>query len=239
MKSSKTIIKNINKNINNINIKKIFSSKNSKILIKIVSLLILAWIILYAAPELFLLLFNTFLGKLILILTVIIVGISNYKYGIILAAVLVIIYRSYVLSSQTEKEGFTWTQDEITNFITIQNTTNPHIVYNTNTLQKYASSDEVDSLLKNGIWPWSTEVQNLYTDALLKNPFVRVYKTDGLNSAMQVYNEKAIKYILKGQEEKEKQQKQKVIEKKNLIENENELPSGWGSFGYNSGLIPV
>lgn len=230
MKSMKSIVKNI---------KKIFTIKNSKILIKIVSLLIVAWVILYAAPELFILIFNTFLGKLILTLIVIIIGINNYKYGIILAAVLIIIYRSYVLSNQNQnqKEGFTWTQDEITNFITIQHTTNPHVVYNTNTLQKYASSDEVDTFLKNGMWPWSTDVQNVYTDALLKNPFVRIYKTDGLNNARKVYNEQAIKYILKGQDEKEKRQKQEVIEKNNLIKSESELPSGWGSFGYNSGLM--
>ena len=224
----------VSKTINTV--KKAFNKHNAKILIKIVAMLLVLLTILYIIPEVFIALFNTFLGKLILFLSIIIVGIYNYKYGLGLAAIIVIIYRSYVLSSyrQNKKEGFTWTQDEITDFIQVQNTNNPQIVYDPNQLQKYASPSELEVFLQDGKWPWSEDTQNLYTDALLTNPYVRVYKTNGLDSARKVYNEQAIKYILNAQDEQASQAK--VFQQEHLQKSKDELPSGWGSFGYNSGL---
>ena len=223
----------VSKTINTV--KNAFNKHNAKILIKIVALLIVLLTILYIIPEVFIALFNTFLGKLILFLSIIIVGIYNYKYGLGLAAIIVIIYRSYVLSYyQSKKEGFTWTQDEITNFVQVQNTHNPQVVYDPNQLQKYASPSEVDIFLQDGKWPWSEDTKKLYTDALLTNPYVRVYKTNGLDSARKVYNEQAIKYILNAQQEQSNQAK--VFQQSHLQKSKDELPSGWGSFGYNSGL---
>jgi hypothetical protein len=217
-------------------IKKAFNKHNAKILIKIVALLLVLLTILYIIPEVFIALFNTFLGKLILFLSIIIVGIYNYKYGLGLAAIIVIIYRSYVLSTYqpNKKEGFSWTQDEITNFVQVQNTTNPQIIYDPTQVQKYASPSEVEIFLQDGKWPWSEDTQTLYTDALLTNPYVRIYKTTGLDSARKVYNEQAIKYILNAQDEQASQAK--VFEQQHLQKSKDELPSGWGSFGYNSGL---
>jgi hypothetical protein len=219
-----------------IELKKLFNKHNAKILTKIVVILLLLWCILYIIPEFFIFLFNTILGKFILLLIVVIVSIYNYKHGLILASILVIIYRSYILSNAqltNVKEGFTWTQEQIDKFISVQSSGNPQIVYNTKQLQKYASPSEVDNFLKNGFWPWSDATQQLYIQYLLKNPYVRIYKTNGLDSARKVYNESAILYILKGQEQQKEEQQ---IEEEQTKEN-NELPSGWGRFGYNSGLL--
>jgi len=224
------VIKTIN------TVKKAFNKHNAQILIKIVALLLVILTILYIIPEVFIALFNTFLGKLILLLSIIIIGIYNYKYGLCLAAIIIIIYRSYVLSTYqpNKKEGFTWSQDKTDEFIRVQNITNPQIVYDPVQLHKYASPSEVDIFLQDGKWPWSEETQLLYTDALLANPYVRVYKTNGLDTARKVYNEQAIKYILNAQEEQAIQAK--VFQQKHLQKSKDELPSGWGSFGYNSGL---
>jgi hypothetical protein len=226
------VIKTIN------TVKKVLNKHNAKILIKIVAVLLVMLTILYIIPEAFVALFNTFLGKLILFLSIIIVGIYNYKYGIGLACIIIIIYRSHALSTyqsnNKEKEGFTWSQDEITNFLQVQNTTNPQTVYDPNQLQKYASPSEVEIFLQDGKWPWSKDTQNLYTDAVLTNPYVREYKTIGLDSARKVYNEQAIKYILNAQDEQASQAK--VFKQTHLQKSKDELPSGWGSFGYNSGL---
>lgn len=240
-------LKNLNlKNFNlknlKLEMKKVFNKNNAKILTKIVLLLLFLWTILYVIPEFFVFLFNTFLGKLILVLTIIIVSIYNYKHGIILASILIIIYRSYVLSNAQStinhktniKEGFIWSQEQIDEFIKIQNSDSPQIVYNTTQLQKYASPSEVDDFLKNGMWPWSDTTQEKYVEYLEKNPYVRIYKTNGLDSARKVYNESAILYILKGQEEQPKIKLQKEQEKE---EQQNKLPNGWGLFGYNSGLL--
>ena len=224
----------VSKTINTV--KKAFNKHNAKILIKIVALLLVLLTILYIIPEVFIALFTTFLGKLILLLSIIIVGIYNYKYGLGLASIIIIIYRSYVLSNYqlNKKEGFTWTQDEITNFVKVQNTNNPQIVYDPVQLQKSASPSEVEIFLQDGKWPWSEDTQTLYTDALLTNPYVRVYKKNGLNSARKVYNEQSIKYILNAQDEQASQEK--VFQQTHLQKSKDELPSGWGSFGYNSGL---
>jgi len=240
-------LKNLKLEIKKIDPKKVFNKHNAKILTKIVLLLLLLWSILYVIPEFFVFLFNTFLGKLILIMIIIIISIYNYKYGIVLASILVIIYRSYVLSNAQSttniktnnnktngKEGFIWSQEQTDEFIRVQNLDSPQIVYNTSQLQKYASPTEVDDFLKNGIWPWSDTTQEKYVEYLEKNPYVRIYKTNGLDSARKVYNESAILYILKGQEEQQQEKQQRQQEKE---EQQNKLPSCWGSFGYNSGLL--
>ena len=114
-------------------------------------------------------------------------------------------------------------------FIKLQFTINPNIAYELNTLQKYAPANDVEYLLEYGLWPWSTQTQDLYTKALDKNPFIRTYSKDGLNYARSIYNESAILYILKGQKEAE--------EKSQQVKPAPILPSGWGSFGFKSGLI--
>jgi hypothetical protein len=131
--------------------------------------------------------------------------------------------------NKTYYEHFKWSKDEERDFIQLQFTTNPTIVYDINTLQKHVPAKDVEYFLKYGLWYWSKQTQDLYKKALDKNPFIRTYSEDGLNYARSIYNESAILYILKGQQEKEQQDK---IRKPVSI-----LPSGWGSFGYNSGLL--
>jgi len=133
------------------------------------------------------------------------------------------------------KEGFEWSQYEKDQFILAQSINNPKIIYELEQLQKYASQEEVDIFLQTGLWPWSEEVQNLYTTALEKNPYVRTYKTDGLNRARKIYNQYAILYILKMQEqvEKEYREKNKMMEE---IEEDNE-ENGYGDYGYRPTII--
>jgi hypothetical protein len=126
-------------------------------------------------------------------------------------------------------EPFEWSKDVERDFIELQFTLNPQIIYDLNTIQKYAPAKDVKYLLEYGLWPWSTQTQDLYKKALDKNPFVRTYSKDGLNHARSIYNESAILYILKGQQEAETKSRQ--------VKPRHPLPSGWGSFGYNSGLI--
>jgi hypothetical protein len=144
-----------------------------------------------------------------------------------------IYYIAILKAALTKTEGFEWSQSNIDNFIKVQKTTNPRHQYNINTLQKHVNNEEVTDYLANGKWPWSTDTQKAYEDALDRNPYVRLYKTDGLNQAQQVYNEYAIKYILDNQASpsiSSTSTPHKGI-------SATQLPSGWGSFGYNSGLI--
>ena len=131
--------------------------------------------------------------------------------------------------NQNYYESFKWSANDERDFIKLQFTINPHIVYDINTIKKYARADDLKYLLKYGLWPWSKQTQDMYKKSLDKNPFIRTYSEDGLNYARSIYNESAVLYILKGQQEAE--------EKLQQVKPRRPLPSGWGSFGYNSGLI--
>jgi hypothetical protein len=126
-------------------------------------------------------------------------------------------------------ESFKWSADDERDFIKLQFTINPKIIYDLNTIKKYAPAKDVKYLLEYGFWPWSKQTQDLYKKALDKNPFIRTYSKDGLNHARHIYNESAILYILKGQAEAEERSKQAKPRRP--------LPSGWGNFGFNSGLL--
>ena len=134
------------------------------------------------------------------------------------------------LNFNLEREGFEWSQSEKDEFIIAQSINNPKIIYDLEQLQKYASRDEVGSFLETGLWPWSDKTQQLYVNALETNPYVRIYKTSGLNQARKIYNESAILFILKNQNEKMKYTKSQMEGQiENEIENDN---NGFGDYGY-------
>lgn len=157
-------------------------------------------------------------------------------YGLFLLIALYVVpqllFSLYNIFLGNNREGFEWTEYQKIEFIKMESTTNPEIVYDLEQLQKYVSPEEIDSFLKTGYWPWSQEVVNLYMKALDKNPFIRKYKDASVKKARKVYNQSAILYILNAQSEaEEKYDKEKngpPIQK---------VPSGWGDYGYNSGLI--
>ena len=248
---------------------------NQQFLLRILAVSIIAWTTLYGIPELFISLYETYLGNFILLLLILIVSINNYKVGIILFMVLLIIHRVIYLSVYKEQtkqqgqqqgqqkiqEGFTWSKDEVEDFLQLQSTVNPQIIYDVNQLKTYTSSDEMDTYMKNQVWPWSDDTQELYQELLDKNPNVRIYKTDGLNTAQKIYPEGAIQYIMKNQIDAANKHKKKHHNKhhnqyhshhhnkhhhhhhhynqnnQNNQNNQQQLPSGWGRFGYTSGLI--
>jgi hypothetical protein len=217
------------------------NNDNKTMLIGLLTLLVVLWIILYMVPMLFVYTFDTILGNLILILIVILIGVNNYKYGIFLGTIFIILYRSYHLS-QLQKEGFEWSNSSRDNFILIQNTINPNIVFDTKVIQQQASQEELDYFLKNGFWPWSKEVENLYETSLLKNPYIRTYSKNEIERVKTIYNQNAILNILASQTKEGQFLLNGVSIKSNLNYNPlnnplEDLPSGWGEFGYTSGLI--
>jgi hypothetical protein len=212
-------------------------NENKTKLIGLLTILLLFWLILYFIPEIFVSLFNTLLGNLILLLCVILVSLKDYKYGIILALTILIIFRFQALSNK-KKEGFTWTQKSTQDFIAIQETINPKIIFDTNLIQKtQASQEEVDYFNKYAMWPWSQEVKDLYKDAVSNNPYIRNTPKDAVDSARKIYNQAAILRILSYQT-KEGRFLLNGVQIQNPNGNSLEdLPSGFGSFGYESGLI--
>ena len=81
------------KNIKNItNIKNLLTEENKTKIIGLLTILVLLWIILYLIPGFFISLFTTFLGNIILILTVVLVTFYNYTYGIALGLLFLIVF---------------------------------------------------------------------------------------------------------------------------------------------------
>ena len=221
------------------NIKLFFSKDISSKMIGLLTILILIWLVLYLIPELLASLFNTVLGCMILSIIVLLVGLNNYsdyRYGIMLGIVVIIMYRFLKLSAPA-KEGFTWSQDSTNSFLQIQNSINRNVIFDPIQIQKQASQDELDYFLQNGMWPWSQEVIDLYSKMLDKNPFIRTYPKDAIIHARTIYNQNAILQIISWQN-KEGNFLINGVEVNNNSKNPLEdLPSGFGNFGYSSGLI--
>jgi hypothetical protein len=217
---------------------KLSNETNQYILFGIFTILIVLWIIIYAVPILFVSFFNTLLGNIILLVIVILISTYNYKYGIIVGAIFVILYRSYKLSSSynlasSVKEGFEWNSSSVNDFLLMQNTINPGIVFDTKVIQNQASQQEVDYFIKFGQWPWSKEVEDLYLEALARNSYVRTYPNDELRRIKTIYNQNAILDIISSQT-KEGHFLLRGVSIGNTADNM--IGSGIGDFRYTSGL---
>ena len=221
------------KNIIN-NIKKLFNDDNRTKLIGILSILVLFWLVLYFIPDIFYSLLNSLLGNFILLVATILVVSYNIKYGLMMGLILIILYR--VSQMMREKEGFEWNKNSKNNFLLIQHTINPNIVFDTNIIKNQASEAELEYFNKNGMWPWSENTRRLYMNAVNKNPFIRNYDQDAANNAMTIYNEAAILRLLSYQTKEGQMLINGVLVPDPSGNKLEELPSGFGDFPYKSGL---
>lgn len=216
--------------------KNIINEENKTKIIGLLSILIILWLILYFIPEVFTSLFNTILGNLILATLSLLLLIYNFKYGIILSIILIIIYRFSQLSKT--KENFTWNKDLTQDFLLIQNTINPNKIFDVNMIQNsQASQEEVVYFNKHGMWPWSQKTIKLYEEAVNSNPYIRTYSGDAINYARTVYNESVILRILSYQTKEGKFLLNGVLVKDSSGNSIETIPNGYGEFGYKSGLI--
>lgn len=71
----------------------IFSRKNINLVVGLITLLLVLWIVMFAIPSLFVTLFDTGLGNLILIAFILLATMYNVKLSVGLAIVFTILYR--------------------------------------------------------------------------------------------------------------------------------------------------
>jgi hypothetical protein len=71
----------------------IFSKKNINLIVGFITLLIFLWLIMYAIPGLFVSLFDTLLGKFILLGFILLAGTYNLNWGIGITIIFVILYQ--------------------------------------------------------------------------------------------------------------------------------------------------
>jgi hypothetical protein len=204
-------------------LKKLFNQDNKTILIGLLSVLVVMWIILYVIPNFLFSLFNTILGNLILLISLILFSSQDIKYGVVLAIILIILYRFSHL-----KEGFTWSEESGKKFIELQNSINPRVVFDTKMIKKQASQEEVDYFLKNSMWPWSKDVEDLYKELLEKNTYVRLSTEDAINEAKTKYNQTIISQILSQQLD--------VLQSNKNAHKIMDDRDGLGSYAFSSGL---
>ena len=217
-----------------------FGSKNDNelLLIGLISILIGIWLIMYLIPDIFVNLFNTFLGKVILILILMLVTFKNINHGIILLLVFIIIYRFLTLSftmysknatnNSEIKEGFTWNKSSTDKFLDIQKLINPQVVFDASEIQKQASQEEVDYFNENGQWPWSDKVKELYKESLDNNPYVRTSPEDAINTISTIYNENAILQMISWQAKEGQFLLNGVSVHDGKGNPYQDLPNGWG-----------
>ena len=67
--------------------------KNRNLIVGLFSLLVVLWLVMFAVPDLFINLFDTVLGNLILIGFIILAGMNNMLMGLGLAVIFVILFR--------------------------------------------------------------------------------------------------------------------------------------------------
>lgn len=207
---------------------------NKEFLLGLFTILLIFWSLFYLIPGLLILIFNSFLGILLILLATIIISLQNLKLGLIFGFISLILMR--MTSMIKNKEGFTWNEEDRMNFIAIQQTKNPGIVFDTAIIERQISNDELNYYFKNGKWPWSKKTEELYTEALNNNPFIRQYPKLSLENSKTIYNENAILQIL-GQQTKEGQFLINGVELELKDDNNSSFVSndGWGDYPYNSG----
>ena len=121
-------------------IKEFANDENKTMIIGLLTILIFIWLVIYLIPSFFVSLFDTFLGRIILVFIVILVGINNYRYGLMLALILIIFTRFVdIVRTKNGKENFELSQISQNDFLHIQHTINPKIVFDMEIIKKKAN----------------------------------------------------------------------------------------------------
>jgi len=153
--------------------------------------------------------------------------------------ILIIIFFLFKLLKPKIIENFEWSKNKTNDFLLIQDTINKHKIFDVDYIQKYqASEKDLDYFLQNGYWYWNDDVIQLYKDAINSNPYVRVNPDDSVNYARTLYNQNAILKLLFFQSKEGDFLVNGIeIPPNNSNTNLQQLPSGFGDFGYKSGLM--
>jgi hypothetical protein len=101
------------------------------------------------------------------------------------------------------KEGFNnnmetrWSPDLIRRFNIYQTTVNDNNnQFDLDQLQRQASPEEAEELLRTGYWPWPDDLKNLYIEKVWSNPIIKIDPQYALNYAMRLYNKNAVTELL-------------------------------------------
>ncbi len=207
------------------------SENKINILIGLLTVLIILWSLFYGIPSLLLSLFNSILGNLILLLSVILIAIYDPLYAVVAAIGFFLITRVVWL-----KEGYqnAWSQESINDFVNVEDTKNRNRFFDIGMMQQYTTQKEVDFYLKKGYWPWTEKTMQWYEQEVNKNVYIQSYSKDSLNEARKIYPEKAMMQILAQQSKEGGFLIDGVV-----VYDPTYTRDGRGSYPYTSGLISL
>ena len=118
---------------------------------------------------------------------------------LILLVVVIIIYNNYSKNIDGfENQNYTnWSPDLIRRFNKYQTTMNNNVnQFNLDILQKQATPEEAEELMKTGYWPWPDDLKNEYIEKVWSNTIIKIDPEFALNYAMTIYNKNAARQLL-------------------------------------------
>lgn len=127
----------------------------------------------------------------------------KYSYSILILIMIfiaIIIFNS--LTKNSQKQGFEnyttkWSPDLIKRFNIFQTTVNDNVnQFDLDQLQKQATPEEAEELLRTGFWPWPDDLKNLYIEKVWASPIIKIDPQYALNYAMSIYNKNAVTELL-------------------------------------------
>jgi hypothetical protein len=165
-------------------------------------------------------------------------------YLLILLAILAVVYFlinssfTQMSSNNVQREGYissNWSVKMIEDFLNFQKTKNPNLIFDVDIIQKQATQDEVNTLLKTGKWPWDEETKTLYTDALKANTILKTSPKEAMDKAMEIYNQKIIREMISWSSP----EGQFLLRGAYAVDMGSDKPqdNGTGTYGVNSGLV--
>lgn len=125
---------------------------------------------------------------------------SSLLVILILLVIMIIIYNNY---SKSFIDGFQnnnytgWSPDLIKRFNVYQTTVNNNVnQFNLDILQKQATPEEAEELIRTGYWPWPDDLKNEYIEKIWSSTIIKIDPQIALNYAMSVYNQNAARQLL-------------------------------------------
>jgi len=175
----------------------VYVPKNNTLFIAVIAIFMLFSIVLYTYPSVFVFLFGNILGNVVLAVIVLAVAYVDARWAIGFAALFIILYQAYSLSNKKVKEGFEeWSPQLKSDFMIYEKTNNPNFQFDINVIQKQASPQEVEYLIKNNKWPWSDDIKKMYKEAIMTKSITSIDPGVALDIAQTIYNEAAVKKLL-------------------------------------------
>ena len=123
----------------------------------------------------------------------------NYKFLLLLLLVVsIIMFNSY----SKRVDGFQnsnsqWSPDLINRFIKYQQTVNENNTqFDLDILQKQATPEEAEEMLRTGYWPWPDDLKQEYTEHVMSSTIIKIDPEYAVNYAMKIYNEDTVREML-------------------------------------------